>query len=69
MTASSITLLTPAEAGKRLAVSESTVRRYIASGQLPRVDLNDHGRPRVRVRSDDLDAFIEQRTVPVADSA
>lgn len=47
-------LLTYAEAGRRLRQSPRTVRRHVAAGRLPKVDLA--GSPRIHV--DDLDAFV-----------
>lgn len=66
--AASLTLYTPAEAGERLRASESHVYRLIADGNLRAVDIAQPGsrRPKTRVRSDDLDAYIEARTTPVA---
>lgn len=48
-------LMTFEEAADRLRVAEVTVRRLVASGQLPAVSL---GRAR-RIRPSDLQAFIE----------
>lgn len=66
--AASLMLYTPAEAGERLRASESHVYRLIADGDLRAVDIAQPGsrRPKTRVRSDDLDAYIEARTTPVA---
>ncbi len=42
-------------AAKRLSVSPRTVRRLVASGELPRVDIG--GRPRITTA--DIDAFVK----------
>lgn len=59
-----LTLLTPAEAAGRIGASEAHVYRAIASGELRVVDIAQPGsrRSKTRVRSDDLDAYIEART-------
>ncbi len=51
-------------AGEILEVSGMTVRRMIYTGELRGVDISPEGsaRPRYRVRSDDLAAYIESRT-------
>jgi len=61
---SSVLLLTPAEAGERIRASEAHVHRLIADGELRAVDIAVQGssRQKTRVRSDDLDAYIEKRT-------
>lgn len=63
-TPSSIALLTPAEAGERIRASEAHVYRLIEDGELRAVDIAVPGssRQKTRVRSDDLDAYIEKRT-------
>lgn len=63
-TSSSLVLLTPAEAGERIRASEAHVYRLIEDGELRPVDIAIPGsrRPKTRVRSDDLDAYIEKRT-------
>jgi excisionase family DNA binding protein len=62
--AASVTLYTPAEAGDRIRASESHVYRLIADGKLRSVDIAQPGsrKPKTRVRSDDLDAYIEAST-------
>jgi excisionase family DNA binding protein len=62
--AQALTLLTPAEAGERLGASEMHVYRAIAAGELRAVDIAQTGakRSKTRVRSDDLEAYIESRT-------
>lgn len=61
---SSLLLLTPAEAGERIRASEAHVNRLIEDGDLRAVDIAVPGssRQKIRVRSDDLDAYIEKRT-------
>ena len=62
--ASGLSLLTPAEAAGRIGASEMHVRRLIADGELDAVDIAQQGsrKPKTRVRSDDVDAFIQART-------
>ena len=57
-------LLTPAEAATRIGASEMHVRRLIADGELDAVDIAQQGsrKPKTRIRSDDIDAFIKART-------
>jgi excisionase family DNA binding protein len=59
-----VALLTPAEAGERIRASEAHVYRLIEDGELRAVDIAVPGssRQKTRVRSDDLDAYIEKRT-------
>jgi excisionase family DNA binding protein len=59
-----LVLLTPAQAGERLGASEMHVYRAIAAGDLRAVDIANPGskRSKTRVRSDDLEAYIEART-------
>lgn len=59
-------LLTIRQASDLLGVSERTVRRLIAHDRLRRVEMvsgEDRRRPVVRIRREDLDAYIEARTV------
>jgi excisionase family DNA binding protein len=60
----SVTLYTPAEAGERVRASESHIYRLIAEGALRAVDIAQPGsrKPKTRVRSDDLDTYIEKST-------
>lgn len=53
-------LLTPAQVGELWGVSEKTVRRWIASGQLPIVDIAPPGtrRTRIRIREEDAAALV-----------
>ena len=59
-----ITLLTPAAAAERLDCSDMHIYRLIAAGELPAVDIAQPGarRSKTRVRSDDVDTYIDQRT-------
>ena len=61
MTAPDVALLTIPETAERLRVSENTVYRRIASGELRAVDLGN-GRAWTRVRTDDLARYIDKRT-------
>ena len=60
----SLMLYTPAEAADRIRASESHIYRLIAEGELRAVDIAQPGsrKPKTRVRSDDLDAYIEKQT-------
>jgi excisionase family DNA binding protein len=62
--AAALTLLTPAQAAARIGASEMHVYRAIAAGELRAVDIASPGakRSKTRVRSDDLEAYIEART-------
>jgi excisionase family DNA binding protein len=62
--AASVTLYTPAEAGERIRASESHIYRLVADGVLRSVDIAQPGskKPKTRIRSDDLDAYIETST-------
>ena len=59
-----LSLLTPAEAAARIGASEMHIYRLIADGELRAVDISQRGskRSKTRVRSDDLEAYIETRT-------
>ena len=59
-----LALLTPAEVAERIRASEAHVYRLIGDGELRTVDIAQPGsrRPKTRVRSDDLDAYIEKCT-------
>ena len=59
-----IHLLTPLAAAERLGCSDMHVYRLISTGELCAVDisLKGAGKTKTRIRSDDLDAYIEART-------
>jgi excisionase family DNA binding protein len=59
-----MSLLTIPAAAERLGCSDEHVYRLIASGALGAVDIAQPGalRSKTRVRSDDLDVYIESRT-------
>jgi excisionase family DNA binding protein len=59
-----LSLLTPAEAAGRIGASEMHVYRLITDGELRAVDIAQRGskRSKTRIRSDDIDAYIEART-------
>jgi excisionase family DNA binding protein len=59
-------LLTTTEAGHVLGVSRDSVLRLIRSGGLRVVDVSTGGRPRLRIRDDDLDAWIDAHTAPAS---
>lgn len=58
------TLLKPAEVAEVLGISENGAYRLIANGQLRAVDVSQPGArtSKTRVRSDDVEEFIERRT-------
>lgn len=60
--ATSARLLTPGQVGELWGVSEMTVRRWIASGRLPIVNVAPPGcrKPRTRIREDDLLSLVDQ---------
>lgn len=60
----SIKLLTIPEAADELSLSPNTVYKLIAEGDLRAVDMSTAAarKSKTRVRSDDLEAFIEART-------
>lgn len=51
-------LLTTGEAAALLKVAADTVRRLVYSGRLPAVNIGSTARPRLRIRSADVDAFL-----------
>lgn len=59
-----LTLLTIPETATRLGCSDVHVYRLIASGDLAAVDIAQRAarKSKTRVRSDDLDAYIDGRT-------
>jgi excisionase family DNA binding protein len=59
-----VTLLTVAEAGERLRVTERHVYRLIADGALRTVDVARPGarKSKTRVRTDDLAAYINAQS-------
>ena len=59
-----ITLLTIAGAASQLGCSDMHVYRLIAAGELSAVDIAQPGarRSKTRVRSDQVDAYIDART-------
>ena len=62
--AESATLLPIAATAARLGCSDNHVYRLIECGELPAVDIAQPGarRSKTRVRSDDVDAYIDART-------
>lgn len=51
-------------AAARLECSEMHIYRLVSTGELPAVDISRRGagKSKTRIRSDDLDAYIEART-------
>jgi excisionase family DNA binding protein len=59
----SVQLLTVTEVGKRLGVGRVTVWRHVKNGHLRVVDVATGGtRPCLRIREDDLQAFVDSKT-------
>lgn len=59
-------VMTTAEAGAALRVSERTVERLIAAGTLAARNVGSPKRPRLRVTDQDLEAYLAgQRISPV----
>jgi excisionase family DNA binding protein len=60
----SVELFPPAEVAKRLGCSEPHIYRLVEAGALRAVDISQPGsrRSKTRIRSDDLAAYIEERT-------
>lgn len=71
--AEGMTLLTIPAAAERIDCSDMHVYRLLAAGELRAVDIAQPGarKSKTRVRSDDLDAYIEARTrtAPAGDAA
>jgi excisionase family DNA binding protein len=61
--AETVQLLTIPQTSARLNASDNHVYRLISAGELRAVDIAQPGSPsKTRVRSDDLAAYIEQKT-------
>ena len=58
-----MTLLVLREVAEVLRVSESTVRRWVRAGELPAYRIGPRGQ--LRVREEDVTAFLEGSRVPV----
>lgn len=56
-------MLTVDEAAARLHVSPSTVYGLCKSGRLPSYRIGIHGRGKVLIREDDLEAFLQSSKV------
>ena len=56
--------LTIADVAERLAISELTVRRRIAPGEIPAVRLSRRRRGAVRIPEDELDAWLRSVRQP-----
>lgn len=51
------------EAGEILGVTSVTVRRWVNQGRIRVVEISTGNRPKLRIREDDLQKFIEERTL------
>lgn len=56
-------LYTTAEAGEILGVTGKTVWVWVNAGRIRAVNLSTGGKPKLRIREDDLQKFIEERTL------
>lgn len=56
-------LYSTAEAGKILGVTSVTVWRWVNAGRIRAVELGTSDRPKLRIRDDDLQQFIDERTL------
>ena len=63
MTADRPAYLTPPEIAKSLRVSESKVAAWIRSGRMRAYNVSEGTRPKYRIRADDLESFLDGRTV------
>ena len=54
----------PVELGKAIDIDTATVRKWIAEGWLPAVDMRSPGtsRPRWRISESDFEAFVKRRS-------
>ena len=54
----------PVELGKAIDIDTATVRKWIAEGWLPAVDMRSPGtsRPRWRISESDFEAFVKKRS-------
>ncbi len=61
-------MLTPPEVAQQIGIDAEKVRTWIATGELRAVNIAERvsGRPRWRIRPDDLEAFLESRTAAPA---
>lgn len=59
-------LHTTAEAGQILGVTGVTVWRWVNAGRIRAVDIGAGDKPKLRIRDDDLQAFIEEQTLKSA---
>jgi excisionase family DNA binding protein len=66
-----VTLLTPKQAGDQLGASDMHIYRLIESGELAAVDIAQPGsrKSKTRIRSDDLDAYIDRHTRRIGGSS
>jgi excisionase family DNA binding protein len=64
MTPPPVQLLPIPAAAERLGCSQMHIYRLVSSGELRAVDVSrkGSGKTKTRIRSDDLDAYIESRT-------
>jgi excisionase family DNA binding protein len=67
MSAQTTAYLNVAAVAEMLSVSELTIRRKIADGEIPAVRLSTTGRGAVRIPAADLDAWL--RSVPAGPGA
>lgn len=59
-----MTLLTLRDVAESMKVSETTVRRWVRAGSLPAYKVGKRGQ--LRVREEDLEAFLEKQRIGVS---
>jgi excisionase family DNA binding protein len=68
-TVEAVRCYTAVEAGAVLAISDDSIYRLAEDGELRMIDISRVGRKILRVRADDLQAFIDRRTPPLVDAS
>ena len=61
--AGALRYLTPPEVAERLRIKVATVREWIVKGQLKALNVSAAGRPKYRIRPNDLEAFEQSKLV------
>jgi len=52
--------LSTAQAADIVGVSETTMRTYVSEGRIPYTDIGRNGRPRIRIKEDDVEKFMAE---------
>ena len=66
---SALPLYTIADAAEALGVKPNYFYERIRDGRIATVNLGSEERPKLRIRADDLQAFIQERTTPATGDA